>query len=364
MQISLRALLFSAAMAVMLAGTSCKKDDPNDPKTPNTPAPQYTEEQIIEDYADFVIMRNLQALGEAAFDLKNAVGDFIANQTDNNLRAARNHWYTTRKIWEQSEAFLFGPVADMELDPAIDTWPVNVTDMEGLLAGTFALDEEYMDKLNTSLKGFHPLEYLLFGPNRAAGKYTPRQLEYMKALADQIHRVTGKMYYEWTPAGIDFRTEFVNAGKGSLTYPTRQSALLQIADGLTGIIDEVGNGKLSDPFDARDSMLEESPFARNSFSDFANNITGAKNAYMGRYNGNQPKASLQSFVKRYNAALDLKITGRMDEIINSLNSFTVPFGRAIHEQPANVQSVINRLQELHEIMEKELADLIRLHAKS
>jgi hypothetical protein len=71
-----------------------------------------------------------------------------------------------RKYWEQSEAFLYGPAAAHNIDPHIDSWPLDFNAMNALLndpARMAAIEEEggtYVgDKLGYALKGFHALDH-------------------------------------------------------------------------------------------------------------------------------------------------------------------------------------------------------------
>lgn len=80
-------------------------------------------------------------------------------------------WVTAREYWEKSEAFLFGPVADMGLDPNMDSWPLDRTAISSIIvSGDFSgmnWDGEYNEDSESiaaaqSVRGFHTLEYLIF----------------------------------------------------------------------------------------------------------------------------------------------------------------------------------------------------------
>ena len=93
-----------------------------------------------------------------------------------NYDNAKNAWRDTRVPWEKSEGFLFGPVDTKGIDPAIDSWPVNVADLDAVLASSDALTEAYIDGLIGELKGFHTIEYLLWG-EQVTNKLLILQLE-------------------------------------------------------------------------------------------------------------------------------------------------------------------------------------------
>jgi predicted lipoprotein len=62
-----------------------------------------------------------------------------------------------------SEGFLFGPVETGGYDPALDAWPFNLVDAQALLAGSDPITPQLIASLDGAVKGFHAIEYLLFG---------------------------------------------------------------------------------------------------------------------------------------------------------------------------------------------------------
>lgn len=122
---------------------------------------------INQDYVDIVVMPTYLALKNANNALKTAVANF--NGTSFNALAAA--WEVARTPWEQSEAFLFGPVADLGLDPNMDSWPLDRSAINGILEnGDFSgmnWDGPYDENSESiaeaqSIRGFHTLEYLVF----------------------------------------------------------------------------------------------------------------------------------------------------------------------------------------------------------
>ena len=74
-----------------------------------------------------------------------------------------------REPWEKSEAFLFGPVDALGLDPNMDSWPLDQVAIVNILnSGNFDdlnwTDGESDDEIEAAqnVRGFHTLEFLLF----------------------------------------------------------------------------------------------------------------------------------------------------------------------------------------------------------
>jgi putative iron-regulated protein len=283
--------------------------------------------------------------------------------TDAELIAARNTWKEARQAWEQSEAFLFGPVSTEDIDPRIDTWPVNFTDLEAELQGSNTFTEDYIDNLEDALKGFHPIEYLLFGENgdKAAADLTARDIEYLKGLALNLKTLTGQLADEWdTVNSSSYYHAFINAGKGSAVYSSQRAALEEVVNSLAGICDEVANGKITEPFTQQDPSLEESPFAQSSIPDFTNNIKGVQNVYLGKYAADGK--GLEDLVKKYNLQLDTDIKLKINNAIAALGNVTVPFGEAIFSQSIQVQNAIDAINELKDILEEQLLPFVQQHS--
>ena len=72
-------------------------------------------------------------------------------------------WDEARKYWESSEGFLWGPIDTEGYDPKLDDWPVNKVDLDNILADANVDlgNQGVIDQLETTVKGFHTIEYLL-----------------------------------------------------------------------------------------------------------------------------------------------------------------------------------------------------------
>jgi len=349
----------SVFILLLIFTLSCSKN------TSPEPAGSDPVEQLLTTFGTLTALPAYEKLHDEAEILKSLCGTLASNPTEANLQSAQNQWIHVRKAWELSECMLFGPVATEGLDPAIDTWPINQVEIDSVLSSGASFTPSFIETLGDGLKGFHPIEYLLFGParSRKVSELTSRNLEYLTALSVHLSAKTALMEHVWNPDGTNYGSEISKAGAGSSVYAKKQDGILEIATAISGIVDEVGSGKIEEPFAAKDSLLEESPFSQNSWTDFKHNIEGARNTYTGQINGNKVP-SLHDFISRYNKNLDLRITQKFDQILLSLNGFSYPFGRSIFSEPGKVLSVQTQLAELKELMDSELISLIQLRVKN
>lgn len=348
---------------IALTATACKKDSAEPSGGSGSPV-AFENHQVLHAFAENVAQDNYTDLATKSDALRDAIITFSSTTTDADLDACKQHWRDTRTSWERSEALLFGPVATENIDPRIDTWPVNFTDLDAQLSSGNAFTQEYITSLEDALKGFHPIEYLLFGlnGNKAASEFTARQLEYLVALANDLAMLTGSLHTSWEPSTDgNYTTVFTEAGEGSSVYPTERSAYEEVVNAMAGICDEVANGKMGEVLLAQDPSLEESPYSKNSITDFTNNIKGVENVYLGRYTADG--TGMENFVREHSLQLDNTIKSQIAASITALNNITVPFGQAITEQHVQVQQAIDAINTLAATLNDELMPLVQQHVQ-
>lgn len=124
---------------------------------------------IVSTYVDEVVLPTYKNLRDKNNALKQAVAAFTANPSNENFAHACKAWLSAREPWEKSEAFLFGPVDALGLDPNMDSWPLDQVSIFNILkSGNFNdlnwTDGDNDEKIEASqnVRGFHTLEYLLF----------------------------------------------------------------------------------------------------------------------------------------------------------------------------------------------------------
>lgn len=256
--------------------------------------------------------------------------DITQNQVDN----ACTHFKAARKYWELSEAFLMGAASDFDVDPTIDSWPLNRT----LLLSYFknGMSEEALE--DATILGFHALEFILFrnGQSRKAEEFRSndtytnftaisgaQELAYAQTICTLLKQRTYQLQVAWEgetegnksrmdivrQAGLDYLTtnglsygdNLVLAGiSGSKsTFPTIKSAIAQVLSDDEGscvaIANEVGTAKIANPFSAGDISYVESPYSFNSITDFCDNIRSIRNVWLGSTDGSTAQYSFSSF---------------------------------------------------------------------
>ena len=310
----------------------------NNPTSTNTTT--LDAKATLTDIANGIIIPTYKDMYHQAQRLDSIVSLFKTSRTDDNLNASKQAWRDARRPWEQSEAFLFGPVETKGIDPRIDSWPLNRIDLDGVLNSSVPLTKETIDQLESTQKGFHTIEYLLFGANnsKSAKDFTNREIEYLVATTQSFKAAVYELLNSWDVSGDNFATNLINAGvAGSSVYTSQRTAIQEIVQGMINICDEVANGKINDPFTQQNRQLEESQFSDNSNADFADNIRSVRNLYNGSY-GSFSGKGISTLVADKNKELDARCKREIDAAIDAISAMLPSFGQAIFTNKANVQT--------------------------
>jgi putative iron-regulated protein len=345
-------LLLPLIAVSLLSFFSCDKG------TIDTPSANY--QPVLDNIAQDVILATYSDLQSQTQVLVNALALLENTPTQGNLENARQAWRDARSPWEQSEGFLFGPVDQQGIDPSMDSWPVNQPDLDAVLASSDALTTAYIDGLDGTLKGFHTIEYLLFGleNNKPIDDFTAREFEYLYSTSQNLLASTQQLYNAWAPDGQNFIQYILTAGQaGNGVYPSQKSAIEEITIGLIGIADEVANGKINDPLVQQNVNLEESRFSANSKTDFADNMRSIRNMYLGFYL-NSNGLGISQVINSLNPTLDTKVRSQIDEAILAIENIEGTFTVAIFQSPASIQLAQTKVRALQLTLESEVLPLI------
>ena len=323
---------------------------------------------VIENYVDDVVIATYYDLRQKATALREAVED-IEGGTQADVQAAADAWTAARIPWEQSEAWLFGPVEFKGHDPALDSWPVNRTDLDTVLASDDVLTEEYVSALPPEEKGFHTAEYLLFrnGETRNLNDFTTREIEYLVATAKDIESTAIELHEDWAEGAEPYGDVLKSAGEdGNTVYPSLLSGIEEIINGMSIILDEVANGKIADPYDEQDVELVESQFSFNSRADFAHDIVGVLNAYKGCTVVSLDERTceamgLDDLVEQSDSALAERVENEINAAIEAILAISQPFRDAITDadQADEIEAAQEAINDVFSTLNGPVLTLVR-----
>ena len=361
-------IFFPAALLVMLAFGACSKSS----NSGSTESFTSIESDVISDFVKKTGLPQYDSLVQTATALNTAITNLNSSTTDANLATAQADWRAIRTVWERCEGFLIGPVEAKDYDPNSDTWPTDYHQMDSLLASSNALGVSDVQNLPQTLRGYHPMEYLIFGEGgtRTASQLDARKLQYLVSLsADLLNNDVQPLLDSWTSAPVNFGQAILTAGSGSTTYTSKQAFFLDIVgdNGMAGICNEVGeqdeDGKMYNPYINKDSSLTESPYSGNSLTDFKNNIIGLQQVYMGLNGGK----GLKDLVAARNSSLDQQIQTAITAAVSSFDNISGSTGEhyeeAIFDKRTQIQQTITQLNSLQSLLDNDLTTFIKTYVK-
>lgn len=365
-------------------------DDNDEPLSDELSAKEKTLQQATADYVDHTVLPTYAGMADAAIRMqklchtmqeKHAAGTL---QTAD-IKAAGEAWKEARKYWELSEAFLFGPAANHNIDPHIDSWPLDKAAMDNLLAQIRSGNAWSLENNGGyGLIGFHSVEYVLFELSADENtsmvhstNYTPEEMEYLVAVADDLCQQCVCLEACWAGTenlsaekqailadaeldyGENYGWEMKNARQAGSRFKTYQECAEEILQGCIDIADEVGNTKIGRPHlgsSQEDKNYIESPYSLNSVEDFADNIRSIKNAYTGSRSGD---ASVSDYVKSVDPGVDTKVREAIDNTIKAIEMIPEPFAKsatgALSEaaMKAAGETLVDALSEAADLISKQ-----------
>lgn len=315
------------------------------------------EKEIPGETSGTVIIPSYQETSTNTSALSTAINAFITTTNDSTLAAARQAWKSVHSSWAKTESFLFGPATTDSIGKQLHSWPVDITALDIELSNSNPFTEVYIDSLAGNVKGFHAIEYLLWGldSTKTAATFTQREKEYITALSQNLSKLCNVITDNWVSS---YGNVFASAGStGNTIYPTLQSVYMEMANAMDSVCNNLANKKMQIPLTTQDSSMEENAFAKNSIADFINNLQSVINLY--ECNFNSSGKSMQDLVDYYNLALDDEITQKHTAAISALKQITAPFGTAIKTQRSNVQNAIDKINELQTVLEVKLKPFVQ-----
>lgn len=363
--------LLGAAMCAALSFTciSCDEDDTEAPKnTFESIVDQVEAQEAVDAYVDRTVIPTYKEMKDKVTDLQVAINSFLSSKSQQNLDKACDAWRAAREPWEKSEAFLFGPADYEGLDPSLDSWPLEMTEINAILAsqnwGELEDGEENDEgELKAwGVRGFHTLEYLLFrdGMNRTASEVTNAEAQYTQIVANRLLKDTETLYYTWSTDGkIDkYDPCFGNEFKQHNTSRFGSLAVVveEILDGCITIAGEVGDAKIGEPWrkykeDKEAGILAvESWYSWNSLTDYTNNIVSIENAYTGGIEGNRG-TSISDLVKSVDATADQQMKDAIENAAKMINQIPAPFRNNL-DKDTEIQTAMAACKSLEDALVK------------
>ena len=319
---------------------------------------------VLSGLVSNVIVPTYTKLADDVEDLEKTLNGLTTNNiTQAQINKACEDFKDARENWERSEAFLMGAASDFDIDPTIDSWPLNRSLLLSYFQG--GMKPEMLE--DATILGFHALEFILFrnGQPRKVAEFQgndtyknfekitgAQELKYAQTISTLLKQRCFQLQVAWEgeknasrvsvvkAAGLDYTTEaglsygdnLILAGQenSKSTFTSLEDAIAQVLSddegSCVGIANEVGTAKIANPFAAGDISYVESPYSYNSITDFQDNIRSIRNVWYGSTNGTPASISFYNFFQSVDASnVNTSVTGAFNDAINKIGAMPAPF---------------------------------------
>ena len=319
---------------------------------------------VLSGLVSNVIVPTYTKLADDVEDLEKTLnGLTVSTITQTQINKACEDFKSARENWERSEAFLMGAASDFDIDPTIDSWPLNRSLLLSYFQG--GMKPEMLE--DATILGFHALEFILFrnGQPRKVAEFQgndtyknfekitgAQELKYAQTISTLLKQRCFQLQVAWEgeknasrvsvvkAAGLDYTTEaglsygdnLILAGQenSKSTFTSLEDAIAQVLSddegSCVGIANEVGTAKIANPFAAGDISYVESPYSYNSITDFQDNIRSIRNVWYGSTTGSPASVSFYNFFQSVDASnVNTSVTGAFNDAINKIGAMPAPF---------------------------------------
>ena len=290
-----------------------------------------------------------------------------------------------REDWKLTEAYQMGGATYFGIERLIDSWPLNLTELQGYLNRAmynykqewahFDIDGELKNN-GGSIVGLHALEFIFFrdGKNRDAKElqekatdpysgftnvYGAVELDYARQLSTMLKLRTYQLFFFWYPwprdepdastralsdsqkalyaerfaaltaEGLPFR--YALGGDYAhimVNHTDRKDVVPQILSATTGscaaIVNEVRTSMLARPFLLGQIDYIEAPYSQGTIKDMRDNILSVRNVWYGSTDGTIAE---QSFAKFFEEELKntVGVEAAINNALNKMDALPSPF---------------------------------------
>jgi putative iron-regulated protein len=318
---------------------------------------------VLCDLIQNVVLPIVDRFDAQAGALQYEIQMLSGSRTPENLARARQAWRDTRVPWEMCEAFLFGPAKVQQLDPAVDSWPIDLITIDSMLISKDWFTPEYFDVSEGTVKGAHAIELFLWGKDgqKRVEEITPREFEFIVAASESMQGAAARLKHGWIPLptmeGRGYAREICDAGLPGSLYTSRAGAVREFLNALVMILTEVSDAKMGIPYSQQSTEFEEARFSGNSMEDFKANLLGVKSIYTGSY-GHGSGRGIRDLVRAADSALDARVERAIATAIARVEEIGTNFSEAVINDRNAVQTARYSLTQLATLFDMDVREKI------
>jgi predicted lipoprotein len=331
------------------------------------PPDTFDRSELLDSVATDIIVPSYAALQQAVDALDAAVDAFAADPTAANLAEAQAALKTARLAWQDASLFQFGPAESVALRTSLNTYPVDVEQVEANVAsGDYLLGA--VD--NRDAVGLPTLGYLLHGVGSTEGEiltaYTdaPDAVDRLAYLQDNVAFVADAVdatAEAWSPGGAYLEMFLSEANAG-----------VDVGSSLGMLINAyvlhyerfIRDGKIGIPAGVRSAGVPRPTSTEAYYGGYSAELaTASLRAAQRLFLGDAPDGTAGTGLDDYLRALDAEplatqITTEFDEAITAVEVLEDPLAEQIERDNDPVLAAFQAMQDVVVLLKADMTSIL------
>jgi predicted lipoprotein len=305
-------------------------------------------------------------------DLARATADLAASaalcsDTAARLGAAQIAWKDAQTTFGRTAAFAFGPALDDRHTAALFFWPTRPELVDEAVAGTATIDAAFVEALGAAAKGLPAIEAQIFDPLGGDARViaalstepdAARRCALVGELAANASTRADALRTAWIEPGGDYGGELVRAGTTDSRYDRVQAALDEVLNGPIAALQVIDDVDLAAPMGSKTGgtpqpQLVPSPFANASMELVRAQLSSVAAVWFGAPSGAAADPAVSLGLRRLVLSRSPTLPDEVDAALaaadEALAAITVPLAVAVVDDPARVQTAIDRVKDVRRL---------------
>lgn len=198
---------------------------------PATPLPD--ADKLLAQLVDGAIIPLYRELDVTTNTLTQRSKAFCAEPTHETFKVLREGWGETLLAWHRTDALMFGPAIEDQIDFRVNFNPPKKMIISRLLTDELPLTPEILEKAGVGGQGLGTLEFLLFERDKSAadqlaafqGDSGKRRCAYVQAASELLQTNLHTIAEGWLKDTGGYASAFRDAHKGNATFASSRQAI-------------------------------------------------------------------------------------------------------------------------------------------
>lgn len=318
-------------------------------------AERVTKQAAVASIAQNVMLPGYADLTARCAELTTAADGLAMTPSAASLKRTQQAWVSTLLAWRRTQAFVRGPITDLNALGRLQFWPLRPQTIDKVLRDTRPLDAAYVDTLGATAVGLFPMEKLLFDPGNDAailaaftGPQGERRRTYVRTTARDLETRVRAVEKAWQgPNG--YAASFAAGGQASINLLVNDilEAVEVGAQSRLYLIKEWNTAKVLKP------EFVEAGLSAASQQALLSLLAGAEE----RFNGGD-KAGLDDYLRTLNPATAERVRTQFRKTIAAVTAIGMPFDQATASSHALIATAHEEARALEIVLKVEVASVL------